>query len=257
MEVSFTLWSVKSILEKIPFDLPATGDAIHLDFSQLAVPYYVKDKIKASIFYMDDSFHADAMCCIRVRNDVVTVIIIMKRKYEDSLRLWLETHDPQYLADCCRRRELYCHEIAHLISIIRAYPSDRSSRARDDFVLKLRNKFIVSFNNVQNFRAFPLISVQNPGEAPSSFDKDHFRYEEDSLNYFKLFQELMLSYDRIVDALTRIIEKYRKTHNTFPITYNDVAEETCAAKSFFDLFPEKRTELQEVLTEMLSKSPER
>jgi len=250
MEVSFTLWSVKSILEEIPFDTPITGDAFHLDFSQLAVPHYVKNGFKVSIVYKDNSFPVDAVCSIYSPKNVVTVVIIMKRKYEESFRLWLDTHDDKYLPDCCRRRELYCHEIAHLIAIIRAYPSDRSSKVREDFLEKLRKKFNKSISNEKTLRAFPLISMEEADSSPAVFEKDHFRYDEDSLNYFKLFQELMLSYDRTVSAISKLSEKYRVTKS---ITFTDVAKETFATKGFLELFPEKLTELQGVLAEMLIK----
>ena len=64
MEVSFTLWSLQGILEKIPFDLTITEEAVHLDCSQLAVPYYIKHGFKISFILTDDSFPVDAICSI-------------------------------------------------------------------------------------------------------------------------------------------------------------------------------------------------
>ena len=248
MEVSVALWSVRSILDIIPFDSPAIGNAVHLDCSKLAVPYYVKNIFKISIFYVDDTYPADATCSIYSPKNMVTVIFIIKRKYEDNFRSWLVAHEEKHLDLCCRRRELYCHETAHLVAIIRAYPSYRSSKVREDFLVKLRAKFSKSINTAQNTRSTPLVSMENPGESPSVFDKDHFRYNNDSLNFFLLYQELMLPYDRMVDSINLLAEKYRKTKS---ITFDDVAKETFVAKNFFDTFPEKLTAFQELLSEIL------
>ena len=250
MEVSFTLWSLRNILEKIPLDTPSEGDAVHLDFSQLAVSYYVKNWFKVSIFYTDDSFPVDAACTIYSPKNAVTVVFIMKRKYENSLRLWLDKREGNCLDDCCRRRELYCHETAHLIAIIRAYPSDRSSRVREDFIEKLHKKFNKKISIAQNSRAVPFVSMEKPDESPSVFDKDHFRYDDDSLNYFKLYQEMVFPYDRMIGAITTLGKIYENTNG---ITFSDVAKETFVAKNFFDVFSEKLAAFQELLTEKLFK----
>jgi|TergutMp193P3_1026864.scaffolds.fasta_scaffold00266_13 hypothetical protein len=248
MEISFTLWSVQQILEKIPFDSPAAGDAVHLDFSQLTVPYYLKNGFKVSIFYKDDSFPVDAVCSIYSPENVVTIVIIIKRKYEENLNSWLNTHENEYLDDCCRRRELYCHEVTHLIAIIRAYPSERSSMAREDFRDKLRRKFDKSINNAQNTKAVSFVSEEKPGESPSVFDKDHFRYDDDSLNYFKLYQELMFPFDKMIIAVTPLSEIYKRESI---ITFEEVAKETLVAKNFFDIFPEKLTAFLDMLAKKL------
>ena len=127
------------------------------------------------------------------------VVIIMKRQYETHFRAWLGGKN-QILKECCFRRELYCHEICHLVAIIRAFPSDRSSRAREDFISKIKEKFLKSVKTAEEIMAVPLVSVENQGISPSVFDKDHFRYGNDSVNYFKLYQELMLPYDRMIDS---------------------------------------------------------
>ena len=254
MEVSFTLWSVHNILEKIPFDIPVTEDAVHLDFLQLAVSYYVKNWFKVSIIYVDDSYPVDATCTIYSPKNVITVVFFTKRKYEESLNSWIKTREDKYLDDCCRRRELYCHETAHLIAIIRAYPSDRSSMVRDDFLEKLRQKFNKSISIAQNSRAVPFgsVSMEKPGESPSVFDKDHFRYDDDSLNYFKLYQELMFPYDKMLNAITPLGNIYKNTNN---VTFGDVARETLVARSFFDVFSDKLADFQELLAEKLFQKP--
>ena len=253
MEVSFALWSLRNVIEKIPFDLPVAEEAVHLDFSDLAVPYYVKNGFKVSIIFVDDTFPADATCSIYSPKKVVTVIFIIKRKFEENLRSWIDTHDEQYLDKCCRRRELYCHEVSHLIAIVRAFPSDRSSRVREDFIEKLQSKFEKSMADAQNSRAIPFgsgaVSVEQPGESPSIFHKDHFRYANDSLNYFRLYQELMFPYDKMVDVITKLAENPEQVKK---LTYEDIKREAFVSKKFFDIYSEKLSTLRELLAEKLS-----
>jgi hypothetical protein len=75
MEVSFTLWSLQKVLEKIPFDSSSAGENVHLDFSEAAVPYYLKNGFKVSFIYADDAYPKDAACCIYSSKKVVTVAI--------------------------------------------------------------------------------------------------------------------------------------------------------------------------------------
>jgi hypothetical protein len=175
MEVSFTLWSMQDVLKGIPFGVPV-GEAVHLDFSKMAVPFYVKNGFKVSIFYVNDSFPVDASCSIYSPKKTVTIIILIKRKFEDELRKWQTDTANADLALCCRRRELYCHETSHLVAIIRAFPSDRSSKVREDFIAKLKAKFDKSISSAESSMDIPLISEEKPGNSPSIFDKDHFRY---------------------------------------------------------------------------------
>jgi hypothetical protein len=196
MEVSFTLWSLHDVLKEVPFDTPITEQAVHLDFSRMAVPYYLKDGFRVSFLYADDSYPSDAACLIYSPRNVVTIVIILKRKFEDALKARLTNPDDAILLElCCRRRELYCHEICHLVAIMRAFPSERSSKAREDFIEKLREKFAKSMSEAENSMSVPLVSVESRGDSPSVFDKDHFRYGNDNLNYFRLYDQLMLNYD--------------------------------------------------------------
>jgi hypothetical protein len=254
MEVSFTLWSLKGVLEKIPLDEPAPGQ-IHLDFSSLAVPYYVKHGFKVSFLY-EDGLPYDACCCIYSPESppaVVTVVIIMNRRYEVDFKDWLEHHDDKYLESCCLRRELYCHEACHLVAIIRAYPGDRTSRAREDFKKKLEEKFTRSVGTAEDLQPVPLVSMEQSGISPSVFDKDHFRYGNDNVNYFRLYQELMLDYERMSKALDVICARLAPGEGVIYI--NDVSRETLVPVKFFEIFPEKITALKELLAEKISKAP--
>ena len=250
MEVNFTLWSLRSILNEIPFDSPVTENTIHLDFSKLAIPYYLKNGFKVSILYQDDSFPVDAVCSIYSPKSVVTVIFIIKRKYEESLSSWLAMQQDNSLEDCCRRRELYCHEVSHLIAIIRAYPSDRSSKVREDFIEKLKKKFEKSINSAEKTRSLQFISMEKADESPSDFDRDHFHYGDDRLNYFKLFQDLMLPYDKMIDIIESLGVDYIKVNG---ISFQDVMKNAYIAKTFFKSFPEKLMAFQELLAEKVVK----
>jgi hypothetical protein len=246
MDVNFTLWSLNEVLKKIPFDDPPDSDLVDIDFSEIAAPYYVKNNFKATIIY-EDSLPYEACCSIYSPKNVVTVVIIMKRKYETYFKSWKDG-DKQFLKQCCFRRELYCHEACHLIAIIRAFPSDRSSIARDDFLVKIKEKFSKFINTAEELNAVPLISTESTGVSPSIFDKEHFRYSNDSVNYFGLFQELMLPYDRMVNAIEPLCKIFIRTND---ISFDDVAQETLVFQNFFDIFPEKLTVLRELLSKKI------
>jgi hypothetical protein len=245
MEVSFTLWSMRDVLKKIPFGVP-TEEAVHLDFSEMAVPYYVKNGFKVSIFYVDDSFPVDAVCSIYSPKTVVTIIILIKQKFEEALRRWkLDSNGNDFIL-CCRRRELYCHETSHLIAIIRAFPSNRSSKVRQDFIDKLKTKFEKSISSAESSMATPLISAEKSDDSPSVFDKDHFRYEGDDLNYFRLYDELMLDYDTMRTTLKSICDTGKEV-----IYLEDISRVTLVPTYFFQIFSDKITILKEILIEIL------
>jgi hypothetical protein len=63
MDVSFTLWSLKDVLAKIPFDDPPVSNLVGLDFSEIAASYYVKHDFKVIIIY-EDSLPYEACCSI-------------------------------------------------------------------------------------------------------------------------------------------------------------------------------------------------
>ncbi|MDR0722375.1 MAG: hypothetical protein LBF75_06215 [Treponema sp.] len=244
MEVSFTL-SLKEVLAKIPFDSPVEGP-IDLDFANIAAPYYIRNDFRVSILY-EDSISYEAGCVIYSPKHIVTVVIILKKQYEDALRLWYNDNTKP-IECCCRRRELYCHETCHLVAIIRAFPSDRSSKVREDFIAKIKEKFTKSVDSAEKQQ---MVSLEKTGISPSIFDKDHFRYGNDSLNYFRLYQELMLNHDKMHKAVKKLCEKIAGTGK--PITFGDMAQETLVSGSFFNIFPEKKIALQELLLEEMFK----
>jgi hypothetical protein len=115
-------------------------------------------------------------------------------------------------------------------------------------MVKSKEKFSKFINTAEEIKAVPLISTESQNVSPSIFDKEHFRYSNDSVNYFGLFQELMLPYDRMVNAIEPLCEVFIKTNN---ISFDDVAQETLVAQNFFDIFPEKLTVLKELLSKKI------
>jgi hypothetical protein len=175
----------------------------------------------------------------------------MNREYEEALKAY-EEGDLTVLNQCCLRRELYCHEICHLFAITRAYSSIRVSKAREEFIERIKNKFNKSMGIAENKKAVPWdsVAIESRGISPSAFDKDHFRYDDDGLNYFRLYEELMLPEDNIVKAAKNLANITRvKT-----LTYIDVARETFVSKDFFDLFPDKRDKLNQLIVEEINNS---
>jgi len=237
METSFTLLSLKGILDEIPFDKPADA-SVDLDFSDIPVPYYIKYGFRVSIEY-EESLPYDASCVIYSPKNIVTVVIIMKREYEERFKSWLKNRDNKEIASCCLRRELYCHEVCHLVAIIRAFPSNRSSKVREDFLHKISQKFKSSLKTAEGQGYVPLVSQEKPGSSPFIFDKDHFCYDDDSLDYTELYQELMLDHDRVLDCA----EKLCADPDGKPVEFTDVARETFASQQFLHAFQKKLREL--------------
>jgi hypothetical protein len=255
MEVDFTLWSLQDILKQIPFDTPVTENGIALDFSEINAPDYVKTNFKVIFIYdKTDKAPYDASCSIYSPKGTqkIGIVITINQKYEKALEKWLNTKDKNCIELCYRRRELYCHEVSHLIAIIRAFPSERFFYAKDDFIKRSKDKFAKSIKTAEEVKPVRIyteevkrISTTKPGISPSVFDKEHFRYGSDSLNYFNLYQELILPYDRMKNAVVSLCENIRKTGD---ITFDNVAKETLVSKDFFDIFPEKLTALRELLS---------
>lgn len=245
MEISYTLWTMQDILRNIPFDKPA-GEAVHLSFSDIGVPYYVKNWFKVSIFYEDDTFPLDAVCCIFSPLHIVTIVIIIKRKFEEALNRGLEGSDTSILDLCYRRRELYCHETSHLIAIIMAYPSNRSQMVRKDFETKIRKKFDDSICADQSMMTSGFISQEGPNDSPSDFDKDHFRYENDNLNYFRIYAELMLPYDTLYNALKKVCSTKKPGEFLY---IDEILQGTFVQPSFLVKFPDKKAEIRKILEE--------
>jgi hypothetical protein len=143
---------------------------VHLNFADIAAPYYIRDNFKISILY-ENSLPYEACCAIYSPKNIVTVVIILKKRYEDDLRAW-QGGDIQaaVIKSCCLRRELYCHKVCHLVAIIRAFPSDKASKARDDFIAKIKEKFKQSVDSVaKELKSTCMISMEQKGVSPLAF----------------------------------------------------------------------------------------
>jgi len=249
MDVRYTLRSLQQILEKIPFDKPSLNP-VDINFSKIAAPCHVKDVFNLSIEY-ENLLPYQASCSIYTPKNKVTVVIVMKKEFEEALVTY-NNGDFSTLDQCCLRREIYCHEVCHLSAIIRAYSSNRDSRIREEFIKRIEDKFTISMGNAVNKNTVPwenFAAIEPQNTSPSAFDKEHFRYADDSLNYFQLYENLMLPEDKMFEAAGKLAEisKVRQ------LNYNDVAKETFVSKRFFDLFPEKRDKLNELIVEELNK----
>jgi hypothetical protein len=169
-------------------------------------------------------------------NYTYTVIIIINKKFE------LDFQNQETINDflkrdyrmVCRRRELYCHEVCHLVAIIRAFPSYRDKPSTLNFLSNILNgnnedyvktrvetlekKFFQktkeSFNSVLSGLKTMLVfnitlSFNDFEDTPSEFDRDHFPYAEDELNYFKLFSEFMVSDKKLRKHMGKFSEYIR------------------------------------------------
>ena len=249
MDVRYTLRSMQQILKKIPFDHFASN-LIDIDFSKIASPCHVKDSFNLSIEY-EELLPFEASCSIYTPKNKVTIIIVMKKEYEEALEKY-NNGDITKLDQCCLRREIYCHEACHLIAIIRAYSSSRDSRIRDEFLHRIEDKFTISMGNATNKNVVPwdnIAAIEHHNISPCIFDKEHFRYADDSLNYFQLFEELMLPEDKMYEAA----EKLACIARTKPLSYIDVAKETFVSRGFFDNFPDKKNKLNDLIVDELNK----
>jgi hypothetical protein len=109
--------------------------------------------------------------------------------------------------------------------------------------IHLRKKFKKSVVKNKEIKNVP-IAVEVEGTSPSAFDKDHFRYGNDDLNYFRLYAGLMFNYENMIDGVQTL---YINMEEGNPITLDDIARYTLISSDFFLLFPEKLTALRELL----------
>jgi hypothetical protein len=247
MEIDFTLWSLLDILKLIPFDTSIDKQCIALDLNKISLPQFIKDNFQVFFIYdKNDNSPYDACCSLYspTNSKKIGIVIIIKQKYEIALKTWLTAKNENYLDDCCRRRELYCHEVSHLIAMLRAFTGGRFSVARDDFRTISLEKFKKSLKTAEELKPVRVSGVKTD-TSPSIFDKEHFRYGNDSLNYFHLYQDLVLPYDRMDNAIVPICKHYTESGD---ITFEHIAQETLVSKNFFDIFPEKLTALRELLS---------
>jgi hypothetical protein len=62
----------------------------------------------------------------------------------------------------------------------------------------------------------------------------------------------MLGYDRMVEAVRKLCVKVKAMKKL--ITFGDVAQETFVSDQFFQIFPQKRVALKELLAEEINRA---
>jgi hypothetical protein len=229
-EVLRTLRSVRGILNCIPFDKPFISNRFNISTDELkGIPLFIRQFFDIAFIYSDKA-QFEACCILQKAENTYTIIIIIQKRFEidfhkqESTSIFLNRN---YI-DVCRRRALYCHEVCHLIAIIRAFPSHQNYQDNKSFLKNILFKFVRSpsviedekkffsktkksfkkiLNNIQALLPFSLpADFNDKDDPPDDFDREHFPYKGDELNYFKLFGELMVS-DK---DLKKVIEKLQE-----------------------------------------------
>ena len=217
MDIHRVIRSISGILEKIPFEHPELRSRFNIETNDLNnIPFHVRRFIDVSFIY-DGDVDFDACCVLQKTLLTYTVIIIINKKFELYFQQQEAINDflKRDYGMVCRRRELYCHEVCHLVAIIRAFPSYRDESSQGSFIFnilqpynqrtkveslekkffqKTKESFNVTLSGIKTMLTFNIpLSFNDFENIPSEFDRDHFPYTGDDLNYFKLFSEFMVS----------------------------------------------------------------
>jgi hypothetical protein len=237
MEIQRVVRSIRGILSNIPFDRPELRSRFIIETNELKdIPFFIRRYFDICFIYTND-VGFDACCVLQKTLSTYTIIIIVKKEFETNFQQQEATSDflSRNYSKVCRRRELYCHEVCHLIAIINAFPSYQFDSTRKSFFLKLSKVFIDktnfesqekkffqktknSFKNVlggiKTMLAYNIpLSFNDFENIPTEFDRDHFPYAGDDLNYFKLFSELMVSDKKLKKHMEKISEYVRQNGN--------------------------------------------
>jgi len=234
MDIFRVIRSINGILEKIPFDRPETRNRFIIETNNLSdIPYHIRRFIDVCFIY-STNVAFDACCVLQKTISIYTVIIIIHKKFELDFQQQETINDflKRDYGMVCRRRELYCHEVCHLVAIIRAFPAYRDKPSLLNFISRIFNDNYIktkveslekrfyqktkeSFNNVlsnlKTILAFNItLSFNDFEDTPSDFDRDHFPYAGDKLNYFKLFSEFMVNDKKLKKHIGKILEYIRE-----------------------------------------------
>jgi len=230
MEIQRVIRSISGILSNIPFDHPELRSRFVIETNELnGIPFYIRRYFEVCFIYRDN-IEFDACCILKKSPLAYIIIIVIKKEFE--LNFYQQETNNNFLSrdysKVCRRRELYCHEVCHLIAIIRAFPSDQSESNQKNFFLRLSKFFIYktilesqekkffqktkesfkrSLNSIRTMLSYSFPFSYNDFEnTPTEFDRYHFPYEGDKLNYFKIFSELMVSNKNLKKHIGKIPE---------------------------------------------------
>jgi hypothetical protein len=221
---------LEGILSRVPFKEPYLSDRFNIATNELSgLPDIVKRFFDITFIYTQKA-RFEACCILQKAEKTYTIIIIMAKDYELDFKKQCDIPNilERDLSKVCRRRELYCHEICHLIAIIRAFPDYVSVSENNSFIKKLFYRWCNEIRNEKEFFAitrssfrttltdietlikmsFP-VSFTSIGDSPSDFNKDHFPYPGDELNYFRLFNELMVKDADLEKMIEKLPERIR------------------------------------------------
>ena len=233
MNAAQVVRSIGGILEKIPFDRPELRNRFIIETNELnGIPYHVRRYFDICFIYTDN-VKFDACCVLQKTVSTYTIIIVIKKKFETDFQQQeaIGNFLSRNYKTVCRRRELYCHEVCHLVAIIRAFPSYRDAPSHKKFFFglfetynvkakveslekiffqKTKESFTRGLNDLRTTLVYNIpLSFNDFADTPSEFDRDHFPYADDDLNYFKLFSEFMASDKKLRRHIEKIPE-YKK-----------------------------------------------
>jgi len=233
MEIQRVVRSISGILSNIPFDHPETRNRFIIETDELKdIPFHIRRYFDVCFIYTNE-IEFDACCVLQKTLSIYTIIIIIKKEFETNFQQQETISDflSRNYNKVCRRRELYCHEVCHLIAIIRAFPSVLFDSTRKNFFLELSEVFIGkkdlgsqekeffqktkesfkrSLDSIKTMLTYNIpLSFNDFESAPTEFDRYHFPYKGDNLNYFELFSELMVSDKKLKKHIEKIPEYIR------------------------------------------------
>jgi hypothetical protein len=237
-EVIRLISSIKGILDKIPLDNCFISDRLFIKPADLNnVPYYLKNNFQIVFRYKNDIPY-DAACLIYSPKNVVTVVIIIKKKYESLFEDFLNSFPTDKdINDICSRRSIYVHEICHLVAAIKLFPDNYITSTRQAFRKKVEAKFGKEVDDAEDKQFFAHFEKNIP---PFIFSNDHFQYEGDKLNYNELYQEIMISDEKIKETVKKMFDsKMYKKLKIYPI-HEWISILTQVDQGFFIAFSNKK-----------------
>jgi len=232
--------SIQGIIERIPLSTSVTDDKISIHPSELTnVPQRLKCNFEIVLRY-EPNILCKAACIIYSPEKVVTVVIVINKKYESDFHQFLNQFPSNnHLQDACERRSVYIHEICHLAAVIRLFPENYDANTRKDFVSAIEAKFN---KDAAGGQFFAHVEKTVP---PFIFNNDHFSFNNDKFNYHALYQELMISDDGIKETVAKMFESEMQSKmRRFPIN-QWIAILTHIDPAFFEVFNEKREKFLE------------
>jgi hypothetical protein len=198
--------SINGILDRLPLEQPFLDSELFIDPVECrGVPPHIMHKFNVYILYAED-VPFNACCMLQSIETIFTVIIIINKKYELQFQSYLKTKDSQYLDSVCYRRELYIHELCHLIARINVFPLQGQRKDEQIFLNTICKKFNKSLDSVQTAIE---ISFDDSG-LPSVFENDHFFYDGDDTDFNTVFSDMMINKTDIEATAQRYVQSLQK-----------------------------------------------